>query len=101
MEIVGEALTFDDVLLLPGASEVLPSEVDVSTRLTSKLRINIPFLSAAMDTVTGTIRLAAIRVATASCRSLLAIEHFLKRTEYPWIAFFCRNLPKDAHSRRR
>ncbi|MBO8160229.1 MAG: IMP dehydrogenase [Thermosipho sp. (in: Bacteria)] len=47
-----EALTFDDVLLVPGYSEVLPSEVDVATRLTRKIRINMPLVSAAMDTVT-------------------------------------------------
>ncbi len=48
----GEALAFDDVLLLPGASEVLPADVDVSTRLTSTLDLNLPIISAAMDTVT-------------------------------------------------
>src|SRR5271168_113459 len=47
-----EALTFDDVLLLPGYSEVLPSQVDLSTRLTKRLSLHIPLLSAAMDTVT-------------------------------------------------
>jgi IMP dehydrogenase len=46
------ALTFDDVLLLPGPSAVLPSEVDLSTRLTRRISLNIPLLSAAMDTVT-------------------------------------------------
>jgi IMP dehydrogenase len=46
------ALTFDDVLLLPGPSAVLPSEADLSTRLTARIRLNIPILSAAMDTVT-------------------------------------------------
>lgn len=48
----GEGLTFDDVLLLPAFSEVLPREVDTSTQLTRNIRINIPMLSAAMDTVT-------------------------------------------------
>ncbi len=47
-----EGLTFDDVLLLPGASEVLPRETDVSTMLTAKIPLNIPLVSAAMDTVT-------------------------------------------------
>ncbi|BAD41899.1 IMP dehydrogenase [Symbiobacterium thermophilum] len=47
-----EALTFDDVLLVPAHSEVLPRDVDVSTRLTRKIRLNIPLVSAAMDTVT-------------------------------------------------
>ncbi len=47
-----EALTFDDVLLAPGYAEVLPSEVNISTRLHERLQLNIPVLSAAMDTVT-------------------------------------------------
>jgi len=47
-----EGFTFDDVLLVPQRSSVLPDEVDVSTRLTSSIRLNLPFLSAAMDTVT-------------------------------------------------
>ena len=47
-----EGLTFDDVLLLPARSAVLPSEVDVSSRVTRRFRLNIPILSAAMDTVT-------------------------------------------------
>jgi IMP dehydrogenase len=47
-----EALTFDDVLLKPGLSEVLPSEADVRTRLTRSVALNIPVISAAMDTVT-------------------------------------------------
>ncbi|MEM6512551.1 MAG: IMP dehydrogenase [Pseudomonadota bacterium] len=52
MRIAKEALTFDDVLLQPGYSEVLPREVDLSTRLTADITLNIPILSAAMDTVT-------------------------------------------------
>ncbi len=47
-----EALTFDDVLLVPRHSQVLPSAVDVSSRLTRRIRLNVPILSAAMDTVT-------------------------------------------------
>lgn len=47
-----EGLTFDDVLLLPGKSSVLPAEVDISVQLTPRIRLNIPLLSAAMDTVT-------------------------------------------------
>src|SRR5687767_9770820 len=46
------ALTFDDVLLLPRHSTILPSQVDISSRLTRRLRLNVPILSAAMDTVT-------------------------------------------------
>src|SRR6185369_2361298 len=47
-----EALTFDDVLLVPQRSDVLPAEVDVSTRLTRNITLRVPILSAAMDTVT-------------------------------------------------
>jgi len=49
---IREALTFDDVLLVPGYSEVIPKDIDTSTRLTRGIRLQIPFLSAAMDTVT-------------------------------------------------
>lgn len=47
-----ECLTFDDVLLLPAYSEILPNDVDISTQLTPKIKLNIPIVSAAMDTVT-------------------------------------------------
>ncbi len=47
-----EALTFDDVLIVPGYTEVLPNETDVATQLTDKIRLAIPIISAAMDTVT-------------------------------------------------
>ena len=49
---VKEGLTFDDVLLIPGESNVQPKEVDVSTWLTKKIRLNTPLITAAMDTVT-------------------------------------------------
>ena len=52
MRIAKEALTFDDVLLQPGYSEILPREVGLGTALTREIRLNIPLLSAAMDTVT-------------------------------------------------
>ncbi len=52
MRIVEEALTFDDVLLVPAFSEVLPKGVDLSTRLTRDIKLNIPMVTAAMDTVT-------------------------------------------------
>jgi IMP dehydrogenase len=52
MRIETEALTFDDVLLKPGYSDVVPRDVDLSTRLTTGIRLNIPLISAAMDTVT-------------------------------------------------
>jgi IMP dehydrogenase len=52
MRILEEALTFDDVLLVPARSDVLPREVDLSTQLTRRIRVGLPVLSAAMDTVT-------------------------------------------------
>jgi len=48
----GEGLTFDDVLLLPAKSDVLPKNVDIETNLTKKIKLNIPIMSASMDTVT-------------------------------------------------
>jgi IMP dehydrogenase len=58
-----ECLTFDDVLLVPAYSEVLPNEVDVRTRLTPKISLNIPLVSAAMDSVTeGRAAIAMARV---------------------------------------
>ena len=50
--IIGEGITFDDVLLVPAYSEVIPNQVDLTTRLTAKIRLNIPLMSAGMDTVT-------------------------------------------------
>ncbi len=52
MRITREALTFDDVLLVPGYSHCLPRDVDLATRLTRQIKLNIPLVSAAMDTVT-------------------------------------------------
>jgi IMP dehydrogenase len=51
-KIVSEGITFDDVLLIPAHSKVLPNQVDVSTNLTKTIKLNIPFMSAGMDTVT-------------------------------------------------
>ena len=50
--IIGEGITFDDVLLIPAYSEITPNMVDLSTRLTRELQLNIPMMSASMDTVT-------------------------------------------------
>ena len=50
--IIGEGITFDDVLLVPGYSEVIPNQVDLRTKLTKKITLNIPMMSAGMDTVT-------------------------------------------------
>ncbi|WP_303851787.1 IMP dehydrogenase [Seleniivibrio woodruffii] len=51
-KILKDALTFDDVLIVPGKSEILPKDVDTRTKLTDRIRLNIPLVSAAMDTVT-------------------------------------------------
>jgi len=59
--LIGEGITFDDVLLVPGRSNVVPREVDTSTQLTRRIRLNIPLLSAPMDTVTE----AALAIALA------------------------------------
>ena len=63
MRLLAEALTFDDVYLVPGHSNVLPRDVDTSTRLTCNLRLNVPILSAAMDTVTE----ARLAIVMAQC----------------------------------
>ncbi len=60
-KIIAEGLTFDDVLLIPGFSQVLPRDVDIKTRLTKDISLNVPLLSAAMDTVTE----AALAIALA------------------------------------
>ncbi len=51
-KIIGEGITFDDVLLVPGYSEVIPNQVSLKTNLTKKIKLNIPMMSAGMDTVT-------------------------------------------------
>ncbi|MDE6016705.1 MAG: IMP dehydrogenase [Acetatifactor sp.] len=51
-QIIGEGITFDDVLLVPAYSQVIPNEVDLTTRLTKTIKLNIPMMSAGMDTVT-------------------------------------------------
>ena len=63
---VGEGLTFDDVLLVPAESSVLPPDVDLSTNLTKNIRLNIPIMSAAMDTVTEYRMAIAIAARAAS-----------------------------------
>jgi len=59
-KIVMEGLTFDDLLLVPAYSQVLPRDVDLSTRFSRNISLNIPMVSAAMDTVTETAMAIAI-----------------------------------------
>src|SRR5436853_7136382 len=74
---IREALTFDDVLLVPGRSEVLPSQVDTRTRLTRTVELGIPLISAAMDTVTE----AALAIAMAQAGGIGVIHRNLSVEE--------------------
>ncbi len=72
-----EALTFDDVLLTPGHSEVMPSGVDITTRLTRDDRLNMPMISSAMDTVTE----ARLAIAMAQAGGIGVIHRNLEPEE--------------------
>ncbi|MGA2638437.1 IMP dehydrogenase [Methylocella sp.] len=74
---LSEAFTFDDVLLLPGHSEVMPSGVDLRTRLTSTISLNIPVISSAMDTVTE----AKLAIALAQAGGIGVIHRNLEPAE--------------------
>src|SRR5512135_3082137 len=74
---IREALTFDDVLLVPAASEVLPAQVDTKTRLTKTVELGIPLISAAMDTVTE----AGLAIAMAQVGGMGVIHKNLSNEE--------------------
>ena len=81
LRIAKEALTFDDVLLVPAHSTVLPNTADLSTQLTKTIRLNIPMLSAAMDTVTEArlaIALAQEGAAGSKNRMRSYLRHLLR-----------------------
>src|SRR6266540_52974 len=82
MRVVQKALTFDDVLLLPAQSSVVPRDVSLQTRLTRRITLNIPLLSAAMDTVTEG-RLAIAIAQTMSVREVLALTALHKISGLP------------------
>lgn len=77
MRIVQEALTFDDVLLLPAYSDILPRDVELNTHLTRRIRLNIPLVSAAMDTVTE----AGLAIALAQIGGIGIIHKNMSPTE--------------------
>ena len=80
MRIAKEALTFDDVLLQPGYSEILPREVDLSTSLTREIRLSIPLLSAAMDTVTeARLAIALAQEGGDSAMQLRVAEQYIEQ----------------------
>src|SRR5436309_2474012 len=72
-----EAFTFDDVLLRPGLSDVLPSEVDIRSRITRDITLNIPIVASAMDTVTE----AAMAIAMAQAGGIGVIHRNLEPDE--------------------
>jgi len=72
-----EALTFDDVLLKPGLSDLLPSEIDIRTRVTGEIPLNIPIIASAMDTVTE----AAMGIAMAQAGGIGIIHRNLDPDE--------------------
>src|ERR1700733_6650138 len=72
-----EALTFDDVLLVPAASSVLPGDVNTATRLTRSIHLGIPLLSAAMDTVTE----SALAIALAQAGGIGVVHRNMKPGE--------------------
>jgi IMP dehydrogenase len=74
---IRDALTFDDVLLQPGASEILPAQADVRTKLTREISLNIPLISSAMDTVTE----ARLAIAMAQAGGLGVIHRNLDIAE--------------------
>ena len=79
--IIGEGITFDDVLLVPQYSEVTPNMIELQTHLTKKIVLNIPMMSAAMDTVTES------KMAIAMARQAILINMYIK-----WIMKFITTL---------
>lgn len=82
-KLIGEGITFDDVLLVPAFSEVIANDVDTRTRLTNKIQLNIPLMSASMDTVTEH------RMAIAMARQVELVLYIrtcqLKNRQKKWI----------------
>ncbi|EKC71859.1 IMP dehydrogenase/GMP reductase [human gut metagenome] len=123
-QIIGEGITFDDVLLVPSYSQVVPNQVDLTTWLTKKIKLNIPMMSAGMDTVTEhrmaiamarqggigiihknmSIEAKVFLVAPAGTEAALA-ERLTEKARYHFDAVFCPTLAEaveqaKANSRR-
>ena len=77
--IIGEGITFDDVLLVPAYSKVIPNQVDVTTYLTKKVKLNIPMMSAGMDTVKKTVQLQLVIMVSVSSTRICPSKHRQKR----------------------
>ena len=73
-KIIAEGITFDDVLLIPARSDLVPSQADTRTRLTNNITINIPLVSAAMDTVTE----ASLAIALAQPHVTVVVAGFFQ-----------------------
>ena len=81
-KIIGEGITFDDVLLVPAYSEVIPNQVDLTTYLTKTIKLNIPMMSAGMDTVTE--HRMAIAMARQGGIGIIHKNMTLKRRRTRW-----------------
>ena len=90
MRMIQKALTFDDVLLLPAHSRVLPRDVSLKTRLTRKLELNIPIVSAAMDTVTE----ARLAIAIAQEGGIGIVHKNLEPAAQAALEWFQRSVPE-------
>ena len=89
--IIGEGITFDDVLLVPQYSEVTPNLIDLKTHLTKKIVLNIPMMSAAMDTVTESkMAIAMARQGGIGFRLLRSTKN-AQRMKIRWAFCFIKN----------
>ena len=87
---ISEGLTYDDVLIVPDYSEILPSSVDTATYFTKNIKLNIPIVSAAMDTVTE----AGMAIAIAQEGGIGVLHKNIKSCKHTYILItFCKKTP--------